>query len=180
MEVAQCNFPRKLCYKLCHHCLFWKCKLMGFLSNFSAGTIEADTIDQRIGNTNSRGVWFFRLDNNTILDLPAKKCYTWIRQQGTLSAPEIRPCPCTLDQAIADKQFYVDYGQKIAWRSNQTICAYSLPSLVSRWAQQCCYTDATGSWKSSDPRATGSGEHVFDRGTRSSVDKRCGSTPLLL
>ena len=117
---------------------------MSFLFNFSAGTVEADTIDERLGNTNRRGVWFFRLDNSSVLDLPAKKCYTWIRQQGTLSAPEIRPCPCTLNQAVADKKFYVDYGQKIAWRSSQTVCAYSLPSLVHRWAQQCCYTDVPG------------------------------------
>lgn len=115
-----------------------------FLFNFSAGTIDADTVDQRLGNTNRHGVWFFRLDNNTALDLPAKKCYTWSRQQGIIIAPEIRPCPCTFNQAVADKQFYVDYGQKIAWRSSQTICAYSLPSLVSRWAQQCCYTQVPG------------------------------------
>ena len=115
-----------------------------FSFNFSSGTVEADTIDERLGNTNRRGVWFFRLDNNTVLDLPAKKCYTWRRLQGGITVPELRPCPCTLNQAVADKKFYVDYGQKIARRSNQTICAYSLLSLVSRWAQQCCYTEVPG------------------------------------
>ena len=117
---------------------------MGFLFNFSSGTIEADTVDERLGNTNRHGVWFFRLDNSSVLDLPAKKCYTWVRQQGLLKVPQMRPCPCTFDQAVADKIFYVDYGQKIAGRSSQTICAYSLPYLVSRWAQQCCYTELPG------------------------------------
>lgn len=117
---------------------------MGFRFNFSSGTVEADTIDERLGNTNRHGVWFFRLDNSSVLDLPAKKCYTWVRQQGLLNVPEMRPCPCTFNQAVADKIFYVDYGQKIAGRSSLTICAYSLPYLVSRWAQQCCYTERPG------------------------------------
>ena len=115
-----------------------------FLLNLSAGTVEADAVDERPGNTNRHGVWFFRLDNSSVLDLPAKKCYTWIRQQGVISAPELRPCPCTFNQAVADKRFYVDYGQKIAGRSSLTICAYSLPYLVSRWVQQCCYTELPG------------------------------------
>lgn len=38
----------------------------------------------------------------------------------------------------------MDYNQIIAGRSNLTTCAYSLPYLTSRWAQQCCYTDRAG------------------------------------
>lgn len=102
-------------------------------------------VDERLGNTNQRGVWFFRLDVNPVLDLPAKKCYTWIQQQANIQVPAVRPCPCTLDQAVADKNFYVDYNQKIAGRSKLTTCAYSVPSPTSRWAQQCCYTEIPGS-----------------------------------
>lgn len=115
-----------------------------FFSYISSGTVEADTIDQRLGNSNRHGVWFFRLDISPVLDLPAKKCYTWLRQQGLIRVPQLRPCPCTFNQAIADKYFFVDYNQIIAGRSNLTTCAYSLPYLTSRWAQQCCYTDRAG------------------------------------
>lgn len=84
------------------------------------------------------------MDVNPVLDLPAKKCYTWTRQQANIRVPRIRPCPCTFDQAIADKNFYVDYNQKIAGRGNLTTCAYSVPYITSRWAQQCCYTERPG------------------------------------
>ncbi|XP_078352256.1 mucin-like protein, partial [Oculina patagonica] len=106
-----------------------------------SGTVEADTVDERLGNTNRHGVWFFRSDISPVLDLPAKKCYTWFRQQAQVSVPQVQPsCPCTFNQAIADKRFFVDYNQRIAGRNNLTICAYSVPFTASRWAQQCCYT----------------------------------------
>ncbi|KAJ7375627.1 Protein GPR15L [Desmophyllum pertusum] len=106
--------------------------------------LKPTLLTKRLGNTNSHGLWFFRLENSSVLDLPAKKCYTWSSQQASITIPRIRPCPCTFNQAIADKLFYVDYNQIVAGRSNLTTCAYSLPFRTSAWVQQCCYTERPG------------------------------------
>lgn len=104
-----------------------------------------DMIDQQLGSTNRTGVWFFRLDVNPVLDLPAKRCYDWYKQQANVTIPTLPPCPCQFNQAVLDKRFFVDYSKKWAVRSNQTVCAY--PLVTSGWVQQCCYTEIPGSGK---------------------------------
>ena len=118
-----------------------------FLFHVSSGTVDIDMIDQRLGSANEFGIWHNRLDANPILDLPGKKCYDWYRQQANVRIPQLPPCPCTFNQATLDKRFFVDYSGTVAIRSNQTICAYSIPVIISRWVQQCCYTDSPGGGK---------------------------------
>jgi len=104
-------------------------------------------IDQRNGNANQPGVWFLRLDANPVLGSPGRNCYNWYRQQANVRIPQLTPCPCTFNQATLDKRFFVDYNRTVSFRSNQTICAYSIPVIISRWVQQCCYTDSPGGGK---------------------------------
>ena len=116
-----------------------------FFLYISSGTIDVDNLDQRIGNTNEAGKWFFRLDVNPVLGLPGKKCYEWLNNQAGIRIPvSLPPCPCQFNQATLDKRFYVDINRTLAKRSNNTICAYSLPLATSRWVQQCCYTEVAG------------------------------------
>ena len=126
---------------LCFFCFF-------FHTYISSGTIDVDNLDQRVGNRNEAGKWFFRLDVNPVLDLPSKKCSEWFNKQAGITIPVLTPCPCQFNQATLDKRFYVDYNRTLAKRSNDTICAYSIPLVTSRWVQQCCYTEeAGGGWR---------------------------------
>ena len=102
-----------------------------------SGTPELDSIDQRLGNTNLNGVWFFRLDANPIGDSPAKKCYKWYHLQEHVTIPWLPPCPCHISQALVDKRFFV--GQIVPNRSPDAICAYTRPVIEGHWVQQCCY-----------------------------------------
>lgn len=109
-----------------------------------------DTLDALPGTaTNRLGRWFYRLDENTpFQDLSRRTCSEWIRQQFNVRRPTTLPaCPCRYNQATLDKRFFVDYNGTVAIRNNGTICAYSIPTVASRWAQQCCYKDISGGGK---------------------------------
>lgn len=110
-----------------------------------------------MGNTNLTGVWFFRLEMNSILSLAGKKCNEWSRQRTGRISPTLPPCPCLFGQATLDKRYFVDYNQTVSKRGNGTICAYSLLSGSRRWVQQCCYTELPSGGKvlSSSPPESG-------------------------
>lgn len=112
-----------------------------FFFSPSSGTVNIQNIDEMMGNTNLTGVWFFRLEMNSILSSAGKKCNEWSRQRTGRISPTLPPCPCLFGQATLDKRYFVDYNQTVSKRGNGTICAYSLPSGSRRWVQQCCYTD---------------------------------------
>lgn len=118
----------------------WWYKL-SFLFYFSSETRDIDGVDEKRGNTNYEGFWFFRTDRNALSsNLAAQKCWCWYHKQKDVQIPTSLPsCPCDYNTFLNNLTFFTDGLGLLRPLRNSVTCGFSgFP--VGNWNQYCCYS----------------------------------------
>ena len=105
------------------------------LLRLRSGTVQAESIDNQMGNVNIPGRWIIRIENSNGFEDSDLNCSIWYYEQpdpGSFSnSPD--PCPCTVFQAAADNRY--------TWVEPlfpYTECFYTVRSVGGR-GRRCCY-----------------------------------------
>ncbi|XP_068728477.1 mucin-like protein isoform X2 [Montipora capricornis] len=106
-----------------------------------SGTLEAEGIDNAIGNAGIPGRWILRIENSSGIEDSDFNCSLWYNNQpdpvrgSLIDTPD--PCPCTVFQAFVDNRYtwvepYFPY----------TGCFYTVQPVNERGRKCCYYEDA--------------------------------------
>ena len=106
---------------------------------FRSGTVQAEEIDNQIGNVNIPGRWIMRIENSNGFEDSDFYCLIWYHEEPDPNSfndsPD--PCPCTVFQAAADNRY--------TWVEPlfpYTECFYTVRSVSGRGRRCCYYKDA--------------------------------------
>ncbi|XP_074632006.1 uncharacterized protein LOC141890434 isoform X2 [Acropora palmata] len=106
-----------------------------FRNILRSGTVQAEGIDNQMGNVNIPGRWIIRIENSNGFEDSDLNCSIWYYEQpdpdSFRNSPD--PCPCTVFQAVADNRYtWVDPFFPY------TECFYTVGSVSGR-GRRCCY-----------------------------------------
>ncbi|XP_067024678.1 uncharacterized protein [Acropora muricata] len=106
-----------------------------FRNILRSGTVQAEGIDNQMGNVNIPGRWIIRIENSNGIEDSDFNCSIWYHEQpdpdSFSNSPD--PCPCTVFQAVADNRY--------TWVEPffpYTECFYTVGSVSGR-GRRCCY-----------------------------------------
>ena len=120
-----------------------------------SGSYDVKNLDNKNGNTGTRGEYCFRIENRKGDDA-STKCNAWhdsqvkeLKSDLDFANVWITSCPCTFDQIVFDTRFYF-----ISWES-ATVCFHSFRTrfifkavdgqpLFAQVQRRCCYSLENG------------------------------------
>ncbi|CAH1258735.1 SUSD2 [Branchiostoma lanceolatum] len=126
-------------------------------SEYHIGSIRVTAYTEQEGLTNIRALWSkvhalaWQLEESFYQDpvsWSTERCVAWREQEKEMPdfVPDMPPCPCTLEQALADTgRFQMDPGCSLSLGSTCTYhpgavhCVRSVAASPDGAGQQCCY-----------------------------------------